>query len=245
MRISDWSSDVCSSDLAAPDCNLAGGDWTLASGRKAFAHRLALVAGDAADAATQLRGDELASTAARSRPARDSDVVFMFPGQGAVYPGMGRELYASEPVFRQAIDDCVDALADTSGFEAASGPGLRECMFCDDAQALLPTAVMQPATFAIEYALARLWMEQYGIRPVAMVGHSVGEFAAATLAGVFTLPDAMRLVAHRGRLMQAQPAGAMLSVRAGFDAIAQRLPEALSMAAENAPGRSEEHTSEL
>src|SRR3546814_316034 len=105
----------------------------------------------------------------------------MFPGQGAVYPGMGRELYASEPVFRQAIDDCVDALADTSGFEAASGPGLRECMFCDDAQALLPTAVMQPATFAIEYALARLWMEQYGIRPVAMVGHSVGEFAAATL----------------------------------------------------------------
>src|SRR3546814_5406621 len=106
----------------------------------------------------------------------------MFPGQGAVYPGMGRELYASEPVFRQAIDDCVDALADTSGFEAASGPGLRECMFCDDAQALLPTAVMQPATFAIEYALARLWMEQYGIRPAAMVGHSVGEFAAATLA---------------------------------------------------------------
>src|SRR3546814_2538481 len=103
-----------------------------------------------------------------------------------------------------------------------------------------------------------------------MVGHSVGEFAAATLAGVFTLPDAMRLVAHRGRLMQAQPAGAMLSVRAGFDAIAQRLPQALSMAAENAPGscvvagpfdaieafqaqleadgiacRSEEHTSEL
>src|SRR3546814_4275591 len=88
----------------------------------------------------------------------------MFPVQGAVYPGMGRGLYASEPVFRQAIDDCVDALADTSGFEAASGPGLRECMFRDDAQALLPTAVMQPATFAIEYALARLWMEQYGIR---------------------------------------------------------------------------------
>src|SRR3546814_7012289 len=100
MLIRDWSSDVCSSDLSA--------------------HRLALMAGDAADAATQLRGDELASTAARSRPARDSDVVFMFPGQGAVYPGMGRGLYASEPVFRQAIDDCVDALADTSGFEAAS-----------------------------------------------------------------------------------------------------------------------------
>src|SRR3546814_1083929 len=117
---------------------------------------------------------------------------------------MGRWRDVAEPGFRQAIDECGDALADTSGFEAASGPGLRECMFCDDAQALLPTAVMQPATFAIEYALARLWMEQYGIRPAAMVGHSVGEFAAATLAGVFTLHDAMRLVAHRGRLMQAQ-----------------------------------------
>src|SRR3546814_7197682 len=91
---------------AAPYCNLADVAWTLASGRKAFAHRLAWVAGDAADATTQLRGDELAWTAARSRPARDIDVVFMFPGQGAVYPDMGRGLYASEPVFRQAIDDC-------------------------------------------------------------------------------------------------------------------------------------------
>src|SRR3546814_12412824 len=86
-------------------------------------------------------------------------------------------------------------------------------MFCDDAQALLPTAVMQPATFAIEYALARLWMEQYGIRPVAMVGHSVGELAAANLAGVFTLPDAMRLVAHRGRQMQAPLAGRSAACR--------------------------------
>src|SRR3546814_17664796 len=130
MRMCAWSSDVCSADLlaAAPDCNLADVAWTLASGRKAFAHRLALVAGDAADAATQLRGDELASTAARSRPARDSDVVFMFPGQGAVYPGMGRGLYASEPVFRQAIEDCVAALSDTSAFHSTTGTGLRQAL---------------------------------------------------------------------------------------------------------------------
>ena len=108
-------------------------------------------------------------------------------------------------------------------------------MFGDDADALLPTAVMQPATFAIEYALAKLWMH-HGVQPAAMIGHSVGEFVAATLAGVFTLADGVRLVARRGQLMQAQPAGGMLSVRAGFDAIAQRLPAALSMAAENAPG---------
>src|SRR3546814_17080341 len=96
-----------------------------------------------------------------------------------------------------ASDDCLGSLADPSTFQDAPGPVVRECSFCDDAQAQLPTAVMQPATIAIEYALARLWMEQYGIRPASMVGHSVGEFAAATLAGVFTLPDAMRLVAHQ------------------------------------------------
>src|SRR3546814_16059610 len=106
-------------------------------------------------------------------------------------------------------------------------------MFCDDAQALLPTAVMQPATFAIEHALARLWMEQYGIRPVAMLGHSVREFAAATLAGVFTFPEALRLVAHPGQLPQAQPARAVLSVRAGFGPAPQRRPQARSTAPPN------------
>ncbi|MBJ7574535.1 amino acid adenylation domain-containing protein [Luteimonas sp. MC1828] len=219
---------------ATPGINLADAAWTLAVGRTAFAHRLALVAADPADAAAQLRGSEAATTAARGRPARDSDVVFLFPGQGAVYAGMGRELHATEPVFRQAFDDCMDAL-DAGGVGGMGGQALREAVFGDDADALLPTAVMQPATFAIEYALARLWMH-LGVQPVAMIGHSVGEFVAATLAGVFALPDAMRLVARRGQLMQAQPAGAMLSVRAGFEAIEQRLPPGLSMAAENSPG---------
>src|SRR5690606_31367143 len=218
---------------ATPGINLADAAWTLAVGRRAFPHRLALVAADPADAAAQLRGSELAAGAARSRPVRDSDVVFMFPGQGAVYAGMGRELHAAEPVFRQAFDDCMDALG--AGVGGVEGQALREAVFGDDADALLPTAVMQPATFAIEYALAKLWMH-LGVQPAAMIGHSVGEFVAATLAGVFTLPDAMRLVARRGQLMQAQPGGAMLSVRAGLEAVEQRLPPALSMAAGNSPG---------
>jgi len=94
---------------------------------------------------------------------------------------------------------------------------------------------MQPATFAIEYAMAQTWLAQ-GLRPAAMIGHSIGEFVAATLAGVFTLPDALRLVARRGRLMQAQPAGGMLSVRLPLDSLRARLPRELSLAAENAPG---------
>jgi acyl transferase domain-containing protein len=108
-------------------------------------------------------------------------------------------------------------------------------VFSDDHEALLPTAIMQPATFAIEYALAQFWMS-HGLAPAAMIGHSVGEFVAATLAGVFALPDALRLVARRGALMQAQPAGGMLSVRMPLDRLMAQLTDDLSLAAENAPG---------
>jgi amino acid adenylation domain-containing protein len=224
---------------AAAGTNLADVAWTLAVGRKAFAHRLAICARDAADAATQLR----AADTARSRAAQGSEVVFLFPGQGAQYAGMGRELYAAEPAFRAAFDECAGALRGEAGFDSASGrspgssPGrsLHDVVFGDAADALLPTAVMQPSIFAIEYSLAKLWMS-LGVQPAAMAGHSVGEFVAATLAGVFALPDAMRLVARRGRLMQAQAPGGMLSVRLPFDDIARRLPEDLSLAAENAPG---------
>src|SRR5690606_8066093 len=160
----------------------------------------------------QLRSLETTAAIARTRPARASDVVFPFPGQGSQYAGMGRELYAGEPVFRAAFDACADALLDELGFD------LRDVVFGDDAEALLPTSVMQPAIFAIEYATARLWMG-IGVQPAAMVGHSIGEFVAATLAGVFSVADGARLVARRGRLMQAQPSGAMLSVRLPLDAL--------------------------
>ena len=213
---------------AQPELNLADVAWTLMVGRKAFAHRLAVVAEDVRSASTQLANADTAAAAARSRPAQSGDVAFLFPGQGAQYAGMGRALHASEPAFRAAFDECVQALGDQYGFD------LRERMFSDDAAALLPTAVMQPATFAIEYALARLWISR-GVVPAAMIGHSVGEFVAATLAGVFALPDAIRLVARRGALMQAQPSGGMLSVRLSRDALQQRLPAELVVAAENAP----------
>jgi amino acid adenylation domain-containing protein len=210
-----------------PDANLADVAWTLASGRKAFVQRTHIVAGDIDDAVARLRAS--ASTpSARTASNPAPGIVFMFPGQGSQYAGMGRELYASEPAFRTALDECAEALRDELGFD------LRERMFDDDADALRATALTQPATFAIEYAMARLWMS-FGIHPVAMLGHSVGEFVAAVIAGVMSLADGARLVARRGRLMQALPAGSMLSVRLDAAQLAARLPAVLSLAAENAP----------
>ncbi|GAB3374091.1 hypothetical protein GCM10027431_26350 [Lysobacter rhizosphaerae] len=214
---------------ASRPLNLADVAWTLAAGRKSFAHRVAVVASDAAEAISQLRNADTVGAIARSRPARHRDVVFAFPGQGSHYPGMGRELYETEPEFAAALDQCLHALR--SGF----GLDLRRTLFSDEPDALWPTALMQPAIFSVEYALARWWMSQ-GLVPTAMIGHSVGEFVAATLAGVFALPDAVCLVAKRGALMQAQPAGAMLSIRIGLDALLGRLPAGVSLAADNAPG---------
>ncbi|BDU21877.1 polyketide synthase [Dyella sp. GSA-30] len=210
---------------AHPEINLADVAWTLSKGRKAFTHRTCVVAQSVEDAANGLRDGALATwTAQQPAPA----IVFMFPGQGSQYAGMGRELYAAEPAFRDAFDACAAILRDELGFD------LREKMFDDDADALRATALTQPATFTIEYALARLWMSA-GIQPVAMIGHSIGEFVAAVLAGVMSLADGARLVARRGRMMQALPSGSMLSVRLDGAQLAARLPASLSLAAENSP----------
>jgi thioesterase domain-containing protein/malonyl CoA-acyl carrier protein transacylase/acyl carrier protein len=152
-------------------------------------------------------------------------VAFLFPGQGAQHIGMAEELYAEEPVFREAVDEACKILRPELGLDLrealyGGGPGLDE------------TALAQPALFAVEHALARLWMS-WGVKPEAMLGHSVGEYVAACLAGVFSLEDALRLVAARGRLMQEQPPGAMLAVPLPESQLV--LEGSLSLAAVNAP----------
>ncbi|MBS0218584.1 MAG: amino acid adenylation domain-containing protein [Proteobacteria bacterium] len=216
-RLATWLGDH-------PQANLADVAWTLRSGRRAFAFRRAIAANDHDDAIRALRQTATEPTAAGG----DHCVVLLFPGQGATYPGMGRSLYQMHAVFRDAIDDCARRLGRTLGED------LRTLLFSDDTDALRPTWRMQPATFAIEYALGRLW-QSLGITPVAMLGHSIGEFAAATLAGVFSLEDAIGLVAKRGALMQAQPAGAMLGVRLSEADLLARLPADLDLAAVNGP----------
>ncbi|PXV61430.1 amino acid adenylation domain-containing protein [Dyella jiangningensis] len=214
---------------AHPETNLADASSTLLHGRKAFAHRGSVVAATVDDAVTRLREFTAANVREATKPA--PEVVFLFPGQGSQYAGMGKALYASEPSFRAAIDDCAEALRGELGFD------LRDRLFDGDAAALRETSLTQPATFAIEYALAKLWLSM-DITPAAMIGHSVGEFVAAVIAGVMSLPDGARLIARRGRLMQAMPAGAMLSVRMAADALRARLPETLQLAAENSPNAS-------
>ena len=172
-------------------------------------------AGDAGDGhARRGSGARERRSAARHRPASRNHgterVLFMFSGQGSQYVDMGRELYDVEPAFRSALDNCCDALRGNLGFD------LRDVLYPPPEQReqasarLQRTAVTQPALFAVEYALAKLWME-FGIEPKGMIGHSIGEYVAACLAGVFSLEDALNLVAARGRLMDEMPAGSMLA----------------------------------
>lgn len=211
-----------------PEISLADAAHTLRVGRKAFTHRAAVVAETVAEAVQALRTDDPSRKATGETSPWTPRAVFMFPGQGAQYAGMGRQLHAEEAVFRQAFDECIQALEGTVPFD------LRERMFSDDEGALRATSLTQPATFVLEYALARQ-LQSLGIAPSALVGHSVGEFVAAVLAGVMTLRDAVRLVAQRGALMQALPAGTMLSVRMPAADLAKRLPDGLSIAADNSP----------
>ncbi|HEX5758263.1 MAG TPA: amino acid adenylation domain-containing protein [Thermoanaerobaculia bacterium] len=219
-------------ELAERD--LADAAFTLQTGRKAFRHRRALVCRGAGEAVAALRGGDPRRLWTRNAGS-PAGVAFLFPGQGAQHPGMGAELYREEPVYREALDRCGALFAAELGFDL--GPLLHAAP--DDAAAaarLAETAVTQPALFAVEHALAQLWIS-WGVRPAAMLGHSIGEYVAACLAGVFTLEEAARLVAARGRLMQGLPPGAMLGVplpEADVAALLAAHPE-LSLAAVNAP----------
>ena len=158
-----------------------------------------------------------------------SRVVFLFPGQGAQHAGMARGLYESEPVFAEHFDSCA------TGFKDELGIDLRAEVFEGRGANLARTDHAQPALFAVEYALAAL-AGSYGIRPAALAGHSIGEYVAATLAGVFDLPTAITAVSARARLMHAAPRGVMLAVALGPDDIAGQLPPGLDIAAVNDPG---------
>ncbi len=211
-----------------PGINLADAAFTLQQGRSRFPHRLAVVAHTAAAAAAALRAPGHAQRRGGSVGARVPPLVWLFPGQGAQYPRMGSGLAASDPAFARAFAEALAALQPALSFDL-------EARLADASdESLRATEATQPALFCIEYALARSWQAR-GLEPVALIGHSVGEFVAAVIAGVMSLADAASLVARRGALLQAQPEGAMLSVRlAAADVLAQ-LPPTLSLAADNGP----------
>jgi len=205
---------------------------TLAVGRKPMARRAVAVADGWEELAAKLRAGSFAVHEARTEVP---ELVWMFPGQGAQHPGMTRDLYEREPGYRADIDYCAGVL------EPLLGEDLRATLFAADggeaAERLKRTVLAQPAIFVVEWALARQWA-RWGLRPQLMLGHSVGEFTAACLAGVFSIDDGLRLLAERGRLMGELPGGSMLSVRLPAAELAERLPEGIDLAASNGPALS-------
>jgi amino acid adenylation domain-containing protein len=209
-----------------PEVPLADVAHTLAQGRAHFAYRGHVVAASSQQAAETLR--RLPKTLA-GPSAEGPRFALLFPGQGAQQPGMGRGLYEIFPAYRSAMDECSEYLHPYLGFH------LRERIFNPEVQEaeLRSTLLAQPALFVTEYALGRLWLD-LGLEVACFAGHSVGEFTAAALAGVFSLQDALRLVATRAQLMDALPGGAMLAVRLPAETLRAMLPDGCSIAADNA-----------
>jgi amino acid adenylation domain-containing protein len=219
--LGDWAQANPAADPAAVRA-------TLIRGRHAFGERTVLVADGMAGLATAAKTFAGKSTTAGRRDA----VAFIFPGQGAQHVGMARALFDAEPVFHEALSLCTTLL------KPALGLDLLDVIHAPDNQRetmtarLKDTSLAQPAIFAIGYALAKQW-DHWGIRPDVMVGHSIGEFAAATIAGVIDLPDALGLIALRGRLMADLPGGVMVSVRASEAELQPYLGAGLDLAAVN------------
>jgi len=225
-------------DLAESAAPLGDICATAAQARGSFDHRLAIVAAAPGEARERLLEAAAGSTArvqAAKVRTRDEGVVFLFTGQGAQYPDMGKALYDAQPVFRAAIDRCDEILQPVLDrpLRSVLYPAPGETSPIDD------TAYAQPALFAVEYALAEVW-RSWGVQPAAVLGHSIGEFVAACVAGAIELEDALPLVAARGRLMQQLPAGgAMAAVMADGPRVQEAIAPhrgRIAIAALNGPG---------
>jgi acyl transferase domain-containing protein/thioesterase domain-containing protein len=212
-----------------PGTNFADAAYTLQLGRKAFKQRQVIVGRDHESLIHALESTPRHSSVTRTAADTPPELTFMFPGGGAQYPNMGRDLYESEPVYQQAIDKCLELL---------DQPNFKEILFPEDAkfepatEALKRPSNSLPAVFITEYALAMLW-KSWGIEPHAMIGHSMGEYTAACLAEVMSLGDALAIVRLRGELFETLPAGGMVSVSMLEEEIVPLLNERLSIAVIN------------
>lgn len=218
-----------------PSISLADLAHTLHVGRASLAHKRFVVAKQTPEAAQKLRSrnsKDCVTGEPTTSPNRVAPVAFLFPGQGSQHVNMARDLYRCEPIFAMHFDDCLDVLTPLIGVD------LRLMLFPPDGFPRSPrldeTEIAQPILFAVSYALARYW-QSIGVHPRVLIGHSVGEFAAAAIAGVMSMRDAAGLVAARGRLMQALPSGSMIAVHRPADEVQTWLSDPLEIAAVNSP----------
>ena len=241
----DRATDRLAAALAGPDAPaLADAAHTLQIGRRELEHRRFVVCADRREAAEALgtRSPEAMRTGFVDPEAPTPRTVFLFPGSGAQYPRMGEGLDRSEPIYREALDRCAEILRGQLPDDPVFGPSpdLRTVLFPEEdlgeaaARALRRPALAMPSLLATEYALARLWAS-YGVRPEALIGHSLGECTAACLAGVMRLEDALAVTALRGRLFETLPPGGLLSVGLSEDELAPWLGGEVAIAAVNHP----------
>ncbi|MEV8326778.1 SDR family NAD(P)-dependent oxidoreductase [Kitasatospora sp. NPDC056731] len=229
----DAAAERLADDLAAhPDRPLADVARTLRTGRRQLVQRRVVVADDTAAAVAALRGAGRRESVRARAGQGAAPVAFLLPGQGAQYPGMALGLHRAHPVFRAALDEAADLLRPHLGLD------LVELLRGGDADLLRRSSVTQPAVLAVGHATAALW-RHWGVRPAALLGHSLGEYTAALLSGVLDLPEALALVAARGRLMEQTAPGAMLAVPLDEAAAADlAAAHGLDLAAVNGPGAS-------
>jgi acyl transferase domain-containing protein len=218
-----------------PDISLADVAFTLQRGRQRFRYRQAICAASPAEAIQKLRAADREATSMAQVPEESPSLVFLFPGQGSQYVNMGRELYETEDVFRAAVDRCAECLKNHLGLD------IRSVVYSEGPEAtakaqqqINETRVTQPVIFTLEYGLACLWIS-WGIKPSLLIGHSVGEYVAAVVAQVFSLEDALGILASRAKLMQDLPGGSMLAVRRSVSDLEGTLPDEVAIAAINSP----------
>lgn len=232
QALDEMTGDLAKRLQQEPDLELADAAYTLQIGRKRFDHTRVLVADSVERAKDLLLAPAAGSVFTHYQKRGNQPVAFMFPGQGSQHVNMARHLYQEDAVFRARFDECREILRSPLGFD------LKEKIFLSEgsqgAQTLNQTGIAQPAIFAVSYSLAKR-LEQLGVVPEWMIGHSVGEFVAACLAGVFSLPDALRLIAFRAERMQRLPSGSMIAIRISESELSGLLDTDLEIAAINGP----------
>ncbi len=220
------------------DLNLADMAHTLQVGRRDFDHRRFVMCRnmeEAVESLEQLSPGRVFDGFYDTQASAERPVVFMFSGQGAQYVNMARELYENERIFRENMDLCAGHLKPLLDLDVIEliYPKKEEDIE-KNSEILMQTQFTQPVLFMIEYSLGRMWME-WGVKPVGMIGHSIGEFAALCLSGAVSLEDSLRIVSYRGKFMQSVEEGSMLSVGATEDELQSYLGDEISLAAVNSP----------